>query len=240
MLIYGMGELHLEVVTHRMLRDFGVNANVGKPRVAYRQRLNGVAKSRQTFERQMGGKNQFAEIEVQVEPVPGEGFVYEDRSLGTIPKVYLASIESGCEGAMTAGIGHGFELIDTKVTLLSGAFRDEDSTDLAFSVCATQAVEAAAEAAGVSILEPIMRLEVTTPPEYLSAIIGDLNKRRAQVASIETTEDPNVIHADVPLGEVFGYASVVPTLSQGRGAYSMEPKEYAPVPEEMVAKIAWF
>jgi len=240
MLIYGMGELHLEVVTHRMLRDFGVNANVGKPRVAYRQRLNGVAKSRQTFERQMGGKNQFAEIEVQVEPVPGEGFVYEDRSLGTIPKVYLASIESGCEGAMTAGIGHGFELIDTKVTLLSGAFRDEDSTDLAFSVCATQAVEAAAEAAGVSILEPIMRLEVTTPPEYLSAIIGDLNKRRAQVASIETTEDPNVIHADVPLGEVFGYASVVRSLSQGRGAYSMEPKEYAPVPEEMVAKIAWF
>jgi len=141
---------------------------------------------------------------------------------------------------MTAGIGHGFELIDTKVTVHGGAANDEDSTELAFSVASTEAVEAAAKKAGFSILEPIMKLEVTTPPDYISAVIGDLNKRRAQITSLETTEEPNVVHADVPLSEVFGYATVVRGLSQGRAAYSMEPKEYAPVPDDMVAGIAWF
>jgi len=240
MMIYGMGELHLEVVTHRMFRDFGVQANIGKPRVAYRQRLNGPAQARHVFDRQVGGKTQYAEVELRVEPVPGEGFQFEDASGGAVPREFQQAVQSGCEGAMSAGVGHGFELIDTRVTVLGAASRDEDSTELAFSVCASHAVEEAAEKAGVSILEPIMRLEVTTPPEHLSAVIGDLNKRRAQVISIETGENPNVIHATVPLGEVFGYATVVRGLSQGRAAYSMEPQSHEPVPGSMVDKIAWF
>ncbi|MAG57704.1 MAG: elongation factor G [Planctomycetes bacterium] len=241
MLMNGMGELHLEVISHRMLREFGVNANMGKPRVAYKQRLRTKARIRHVFDRQIGAKRQFAELEVEVQPVPGEGFILENRlPQGVVPKEFHAPIESAFENAAKGGLEHGFPLIDVKVTILDGKASDEDSSELAFSVCAMQAFEEAAKQAGVDILEPIMKLEVTTPPEHLSAIIGDLNSRRSSIESLETTEEPNVIFAAVPLGEIFGYAGTVRSLSQGRAAYSMEPKEYAPVPADMVDKIVWF
>lgn len=236
--IYGMGELHLEVLTNRMLRDFGVEANLGKPSVSYRQRLNGKARVRHEFDRTIGVRDHYACITLEVEPAPGEGFLYENLvPAGKIPKEFLHVIEGSVRSAARGGVEYGFEVIDLRVRVVDAEARDETSSEMAFSVCAAQAFEAAAHKAGLCVLEPVMRLEVTTPPEHLSAIIGDLNSRRARLTELSTQESPNVIHADVPLSEVFGYATTVRSLSQGRASYSMEPKVYEPVPKEALPRI---
>ncbi|HMS17053.1 MAG TPA: elongation factor G, partial [Planctomycetota bacterium] len=236
--IYGMGELHLEVLTNRMLRDFGVQANMGKPTVSYRQRLLSKARVRHEFDRTIGGRDHFASLTVEVEPIPGQGIQYEFAvPTGKVPKEFLPVIESSVRGAARSGLDRGFEIIDVRVRVLDAEFRDESVSEMAFSVCASQAFDAAAAKAGVAVLEPIMRLEATTPPEYLSAVIGDLNSRRARLTEIETQESPNVVHADVPLSEVFGYSTSIRSLSQGRAAYSMEPKCYEPVPGDVLARL---
>jgi elongation factor G len=236
--ISGMGELHLEVITNRMLRDFGVQANLGKPSVSYRQRLNGKARVTHEFDRTIGGRDHYASLTLEVEGVPGQGFKYEFAVPDSrIPKEYLPVIESAIRGAAKSGLDHGFEIIDAHVRVVGAEVREEHMSEMAFSVCASQAFDTAAKKAGVSILEPIMRLEVTTPPDYLSPIIGDLNSRRARLTHIETQELPNVVHADVPLSKVFGYSTSVRSLSQGRAAYSMEPKHYEAVPHDALAKL---
>ena len=242
MSIFGMGELHLEVITNRMLSDFGVQANLGKPRVSYRQRLSGKARHRQVFERTMGGKDQYAALTLEMEPAIGEGIVYEYKgATGLLPGEFLDSIESAVRGAARSGLDHGFEVTDVRVRVVDVEVKDDvPPTEMAFSVCASQAFDACAAKAGVVVLEPIMKLEVATPPDHLSAIIGDLNSRRAQVTELETVQMPNVVHADVPLAEVFGYSTTVRSLSQGRAAYSMEPKQYEPVPDEILGRILLF
>lgn len=241
LIIYGMGELHLEIITNRMVREFGVNANVGQPRVAYRQRLSGRAKVRQRFARQTGGHGQFAEIEIEVEPADGVGFEFHNFSTGgVIPKEFVAAVESGLRSSAKSGGDLGYEIIDVRARLLDGKIHDVDSSDVAFNICATQAFQAAIDQIGLTLLEPIMNLEVTTPTEYLSPIIGDLNSRRASINAIESGQEPAILHADAPLGEFFGYATAIRSLSQGRAAYSMEPKCYAAVPPSIAAKLVQF
>ncbi len=239
LVIYGMGELHLEVIANRMTRDFGVNASIGQPRVAYRQRLKSVATARHRFVRQTGGRGQFAEVELRVEPLQaGAGFVFSNQiAQGAIPREFIPGVEAGVKGAVRSGLDYGYEIIDLRVTLLDGKFHEVDSTEVAFHVCASMAFQDAAKAAGVEVIEPIMRLEVTTPPEYLSPIIGDLNARRAQIQHLETSTNPCVVVAEVPLAAVFGYATAVRSASQGRAAYSMEPKHYAPVSAQIMARL---
>jgi elongation factor G len=239
LVIYGMGELHLEVITNRMTRDFGVNASVGQPRVAYRQRLKGAATVTHRFVRQTGGKGMFAEVQLRLEAgKAGSGFVWVNASSqGVIPKEFLPSIESGVRAAARSGLSYGYEVIDVRATLLGGAFHDVDSNEVAFNICASMAFADAAKEAGVEVIEPIMRLEVTTPPEYMSAVIGDLNARRAQIQNLDTSTNPCIIETDVPLAEVFGYATAVRSMSQGRAAYSMEPRMYAPVSAQIMARL---
>ncbi len=239
LIIFGMGELHLEIVTNRMTRDFGVSANVGTPRVAYRQKLSGPGRVRHRFVRQTGGHGQFAEVDLELAPNDGKGFQFQNFcGQGEIPKEFIPAIENGCRAAARSGVDLGYEIIDVTARLHGGKTHDVDSSDVSFGICASQAFDLAAKEGGVHILEPVMALEVTSPPEYLSAVIGDLNARRAQIQSLETSVDPCVIQADVPLSEVFGYATVVRSLSQGRAAYSMEPKFYAPVSAAVAARIA--
>lgn len=240
MMIFGMGELHLEVVTNRMVRDFKVSANVGQPRVAYKQRIEGKARKTHVWERQVGGKNQFAQIDLELETVEGAGFQFVDATAGALPKTYVTAVEDGLKGAARSGMNAGFEIIDVKATLHGGSHDENDSNETVFESCASDAFDAVATEAGVSILEPIMKLEITTPPEHLSAIIGDLNLRRGQINELNTTDDPNVVLADVALAETFGYATAIRSLSQGRAAYSMEPKLYAPVTPEQAEKLRMF
>ncbi|MSR74522.1 MAG: elongation factor G [Planctomycetes bacterium] len=239
LVIFGMGELHLEVIANRMTRDYGVNANLGQPRVAYRQRLKGSATVRHRFARQTGGRGQFAEVELRVDKLaPGSGFVFSNQiQQGAIPREFIPAVEAGAKGAARSGLDYGYEIIDVRVTLLDGKFHDVDSSEVAFHVCASMAFQEAARAAVVEVIEPIMRLEVTTPPEYLSAIIGDLNARRAQIHNLDTSTNPCVVEAEVPLAEVFGYSTAVRSVSQGRAAYSMEPKQYAPVSQQVMARL---
>jgi elongation factor G len=238
LIIFGMGELHLEIVTNRMLRDFGVNANVGQPRVAYRQRLQKKARVRHRFARQTGGHGQFAEVDLEVEPVDGLGFEFQNLVVGgAIPKEFIRAVEAGCREAAKSGGDLGYEIVGLRVRLLDGKTHEVDSSDIAFNICASQAFHEAVRESGLVLLEPIMRLEVTTPAEYLSPIIGDLNARRASITSLQTSQDPCTVHADAPLAEFFGYATVVRSLSQGRAGHTMEPKYYAPVPPEIAERL---
>jgi elongation factor G len=238
LVIYGMGELHLEIIANRMTRDFGVTANFGTPKVAYRQKLRGPARVRHRFARQTGGHGQFAELEIEVAPNDGLGFQFQNlTSGGVLPREYVGAVESALRGAARSGLDLGYEILDVTVRVLDAKTHEVDSSDVAFAICASQAFEEAARAAGVALLEPIMFLEVTTPPEYLSGIIGDLNSRRAQIQALDSGQDPCVVQALVPLAEVFGYATVIRSLSQGRAAHSLEPRLYAAVPPAVAARI---
>ena len=240
LVILGMGELHLEVLKNRMVRDFGVDADVGQPRVAYRQTLAKSVEVRHRFAKQTGGKGMFAEVDIAAGPAPKTGVeIVSKVTHGAIPREFIRAAEAGIRDAILGGGDTGFETTDVQVTIRDGKTHEVDSSEQAFSICGYQAFQEAMAMAGVVILEPIMNLEVVTPTAYLSGIIGDLNSRRAQILSLETTEEPNLVHVAVPLSEVFGYATVVRSLSQGRAAYSMEPREYAPVPPDVQARLVF-
>jgi elongation factor G len=241
--ISGMGELHLEILVDRMMREFGVQANVGKPQVAYRETISGPAETRHRFVRQTGGKGQFADVTLRVEPMEsGKGFEFENEIVGgAIPKEFIPAVEKGVEEAMKGGVVAGYPLVDIKVTLLDGSYHEVDSSEMAFKIAGSMAFKEACNKAKPRLLEPIMDVEVVVPEEYMGDIIGDLSARRGRIGGMFTRSEARVIAASVPLSEMFGYATRMRSISQGRAVYSMQFSRYETLPqsvaEEIVAKV---
>jgi elongation factor G len=240
-IIAGMGELHLEVLQHALLREHKVDANVGKPRVAYRQTIAGPAEAEATFDRETGGRRQFARVRLQLAHAAEERrFAFEDRlAPGTISKVFSAAIQSGVRSACEGGVGYGYPVVQLAVSLSAAEAHDSDSTEAAFEAAANLAMREAFEEAGAVLLEPVMRVEVRTPEEYLGEVIGDLNSRRAEIHGVETLGEARTVQALAPLAQMFGYSSALRSATQGRASYSMEPHSYAPVPPEVAAKFVF-
>jgi elongation factor G len=246
-IIAGMGELHLEILVDRMRREFKVEANVGKPQVAYRETLRkAVARHDYTHKKQTGGSGQFAKIQIAVEPLPtGEiegGYEFVNKVTGgRVPKEYIPSVDAGCKEAMTSGPLAGYPLTDVRVTLLDGAYHDVDSSELAFKVAGLAAFKEAAKLADPAILEPVMKVEVVTPEDFMGDVIGDLNSRRGQIQAMDERSGARVVRALVPLSEMFGYVGDLRSRTQGRASYSMEFDSYAEVPgnvaKEIIAKV---
>ena len=246
-IIAGMGELHLEILVDRMRREFKVEANVGKPQVAYRETLRKpVARHDYTHKKQTGGSGQFAKIQIAIEPLPtGEvegGYEFVNKVTGgRVPREYIPSVDAGCKEAMTAGPLAGYPLTDVRVTLLDGAYHDVDSSELAFKVAGLAAFKEAAKLADPAILEPVMRVEVVTPEDFMGDVIGDLNSRRGQIQAMDERSGARVVRALVPLSEMFGYVGDLRSRTQGRASYSMEFDSYAEVPgnvaKEIIAKV---
>ena len=238
-LIAGMGELHLEVLTHRMLRDFRLDVKVGRPRVSYRETIKRAAEAEGRFIRQTGGHGQYGVVTLKVEPRPSGDLEADPVTFnvkikgGAIPQEFIPPIERGVRDAASGGIATGYPLIDINVTLIDGKAHDIDSSELAFEAAGSLALRQAVEAAGVSLLEPIMRLQVVAPNEYFGDITADLMSRRAEIQETEMRGTTRVITAQVPLAEMFGYATNVRSLTQGRATYSMEPSHYAVVPDSV-------
>jgi elongation factor G len=246
-IIAGMGELHLEILVDRMRREFKVEANVGKPQVAYRETLRKpVARHDYTHKKQTGGSGQFAKIQIAIEPLPtgvvegGYEFVNKVTG-GRVPREYIPSVDAGCKEAMTAGPLAGYPLTDVRVTLLDGAYHDVDSSELAFKVAGIAAFKEAAKLADPAILEPVMKVEVVTPEDFMGDVIGDLNSRRGQIQAMDERSGARVVRALVPLSEMFGYVGDLRSRTQGRASYSMEFDSYAEVPgnvaKEIIAKV---
>jgi len=238
-LISGMGELHLDVVVTRITREFAVKANIGKPHVAYKETATKKVLSTGKFIQQSGGRGQYGHVEIELSPSEkGEGIVFENKIKGgQIPKEYIPSVKKGINGGAKSGILAGFPVIDIKVTLYDGSFHDVDSSDIAFEMAGSIALQQALKKAACVLMEPIMDMEVTTPEEYLGEVLGDLNSRRSRIESIEQKGSTKVIKALSPLAEMFGYATVVRSLTQGRATYTMEPSFYQEVPKNIVEKL---
>ena len=246
-IISGMGELHLEILVDRMRREFKVEANVGKPQVAYRETLRkAVARHDYTHKKQTGGSGQFAKIQIAIEPLPtGEvegGYEFVNKITGgRVPREYIPSVDAGCQEAMSAGPLAGYPLTDVRVTLLDGAYHDVDSSELAFKVAGIAAFKEAAKLADPAILEPVMKVEVVTPEDFMGDVIGDLNSRRGQIQAMDERSGARVVRALVPLSEMFGYVGDLRSRTQGRASYSMEFDSYAEVPgnvaKEIIAKV---
>ena len=239
-IIRGMGELHLEIIVDRLKREFKVECNQGQPQVAYKEAISQEIELREVFKKQSGGRGKFADIIVKVSPADEgkEGLTFIDSVKGgRIPKEYIPSVQKGFENAMLNGPLAGYQLDSLKVELLDGSFHAVDSDQLSFEICARQAFKSAASKAGPKLLEPIMKTEIVTPEEYMGDIIGDLNRRRGQVSSMEEKFGARVIKATVPLSEIFGYVTVLRTLSSGRATSSMEFSHYEEVPRLMAIKV---
>ena len=240
-----MGELHLEVLVDRMRREFSVEANVGKPQVAYRETITkAVQKVDYTHKKQTGGSGQFARVIIDIAPNAGvegsneEGYTFENKVTGgRIPREYIPSVDAGCQEAMEHGVLAGYPMVDLKVTLTDGAYHDVDSSELAFKIAGSMAFKDAARKAGPVLLEPIMAVEVTTPEDYMGDVIGDLNSRRGQIQSMEERSGARVIAALVPLSEMFGYVGDLRSRTQGRASYSMQFDSYAQVPSNVSLEI---
>jgi len=238
--ISGMGELHLEVLVDRMLREFSVDANVGKPQVAYRETIrNKVEKIEEKYVRQTGGKGQYGHVVISFEPTgPGGGYEFVDAITGgVIPKEYIGSIDQGIREALTSGVLAGYPMVDVKVTLTYGSYHDVDSSEMAFKIAGSLAVKKAARAARPVLLEPVMAVEVVTPDDYMGDVIGDLSSRRGRVEGMDQRGNSQVIHAQVPLADMFGYATDLRSRTQGRATYSMQFEAYNEVPEAVSKEI---
>jgi elongation factor G len=239
-----MGELHLEIIVDRMKREFKVDANVGAPQVAYRETITQPYVIDYTHKKQTGGSGQFARVKIEFQPLePGEGFQFENKVVGgAVPKEYVPGVEKGLNQARETGVLAGFPLIDFKATLVDGASHDVDSSVLAFEIATRAAFREGIGKAGPVLLEPVMRVEVVTPDEYMGDIIGDLNSRRGQVTGMDARGNAQVINAMVPLANMFGYVNTLRSMSQGRAQYTMHFDHYEKVPQavadEVVAKLA--
>ncbi|MBN8644219.1 MAG: elongation factor G [Planctomycetes bacterium] len=239
LIIAGMGELHLEIIRDRLLREFKVEASAGAPQIAYRETITSKAHGVGKFIRQSGGRGQYGHAEIDIEPNErGKGVVIENNIVGgIIPKEYIPAVIDGIEEAVKGGVVAGYTLVDVKISIVYGSFHEVDSSELAFKMAGIFALKEAVRAAHGIILEPIMKVEVTTPDEYQGDIMGDLNRRRGKIIAIENKSDATILRADVPLAEMFGYATAVRSLSKGRAAYSMEPSHFEPVPASVAATI---
>jgi elongation factor G len=242
--IKGMGELHLEIIVDRMKREFKVEANVGAPQVAYRETISRQVEIDYTHKKQTGGSGQFARVKIVFEPTePGTGFQFESKIVGgSVPKEYIPGVQKGIESVKDSGILAGFPVTDFKATLIDGAYHDVDSSVMAFEIAARASFREAAQKAGPKLLEPVMRVEVVTPEEYMGDVIGDLNSRRGQISGTESRGNAQVIQAMVPLANMFGYVNTLRSMSQGRAQYTMFFDHYEQVPQavadEVVAKYA--
>jgi elongation factor G len=236
----GMGELHLEIIIDRMKREFGVEATIGAPQVAYRETITAPAEIDYLHKKQTGGSGQFARVKIQFEPgESGSGFVFENKIFGgSIPKEYIPGVEKGLEQAMKNGLIAGNPVIDFKATLLDGAYHDVDSSVLAFEIATRSAFRQLAQKANPKILEPIMKVEVITPEDYMGDIIGDINSRRGQIANMEERANAKIITASVPLSSMFGYVNTLRSMSQGRAQYSMVFEKYSLVPDNIMKELA--
>ncbi len=242
-IIAGMGELHLEIIVDRMKREFGVEANVGKPQVAYRETITFPAPGKEIFKKQSGGRGQFGHVEVEIEPAPGEGYVFEDKITGgVIPRQFIKPVSEGIRDAMQRGFLAGYELVDIKVKLVYGSYHEVDSDERSFHIAGSLAFQDAVKKAKAVLLEPIMRIEVVTPEEYMGAVNGDLNRRRGQIDKMEPRPGHvQVVTAFVPLSEMFGYTTDLRSATQGRATSTMHFERYDQAPknvaEEVIAKV---
>jgi elongation factor G len=238
-LIHGMGELHLEVIVDRMLREFKVEANVGKPQVAYRETVRKrVEKVVARFVRQTGGRGQFGHVVINLEPAPGDGFVFENKIRGgTIPGEYIGPAEQGMREALENGVKAGYPMVDVKAELVDGSYHDVDSSEMAFKIAGSMAIQEAARKANPVLLEPVMAVEVVTPEDFLGDVIGDLSRRRGKVQGQDQRGNALAVQAHVPLGEMFGYATDLRSSTQGRATYTMQFEQYEEVPSNIAEDI---
>ena len=238
-IIAGMGELHLEIIVDRLLREFRVEANVGKPQVSYKETIRKSATAQGRFVRQSGGKGQYGDVKITIEPnETGKGYEFINNIVGgVIPKEYIPSVDEGIRGAMLNGPLSGHPVVDVKVTLFDGSYHEVDSSEMAFKIAGSMAFKEAAAKADPVLLEPIMKVSIIVPEEYMGDVMGDLNGRRGQITGMETRGGASIIDAFVPLSEMFGYATNLRGRSQGRGQFSMQPSHYTEVPKNIAEKI---
>lgn len=234
-----MGELHLDIIVDRLLREFKVGCTVGNPQVAYRETIRKAVKSEGKFVRQSGGKGQYGHCWLEITPrKPGEGFLFENKVVGgAIPKEYIAPIEAGVKEAMENGVVAGYPMVDIAVTVYDGSYHEVDSSEMAFKIAGSMGFKSGAEKANPVILEPYMKVEITVPEEYMGDVIGDVNSRRGRIEGMEARNGAQVINAFVPLAEMFGYATDLRSKTQGRGNYSMEVDHYEDVPRNIAEAI---
>ena len=237
-LISGMGELHLEIIVDRMKREFKVEANVGKPQVAYRETINGAADVEEKYAKQSGGRGQYGHVKMKVEANPNKGYEFINQITGgAIPREYIPAVDKGIQEALEAGVVAGYPVQDVKVTLYDGSYHEVDSSEMAFKIAGSMAIKKALRAANPVLLEPIFKVEVTTPEEYMGDVIGDLNARRGQVSGMTDRNNAKIIDAQVPLAQMFGYATDLRSKTQGRASYSMEFEKYVEVPKNIAQQV---
>lgn len=238
-IVSGMGELHLEVIVDRLTREFGVEANIGEPQVAYRETITKKAEIEGKFIRQSGGRGQYGHVVMEIEPLePGEGFVFEDNIVGgVVPRDYIGSVEEGVKEALENGVVAGYPMIDVKVALNDGSHHEVDSSEMAFKIAGSMAIREQSHRANPVLLEPVMEVEVTTPEEYMGDVIGDINSRRGQVEGMEQRGNARIIKAYVPLSEMFGYSTDLRSATQGRAQYVMQMDHYEEVPSNIAKEV---
>ena len=238
-IIAGMGELHLEIIVDRMLREFKVDANVGKPQVAYKETIRKKVKAEGKFVRQSGGRGQYGHVWLEIEPLEaGKGYEFENKIVGgVVPKEFIPAVDAGVREALTSGVLAGYPVIDVKVTLYDGSYHEVDSSEMAFKVAASIAFKEGMRKASPVLLEPIMKVETVVPEEYLGDVIGDMNARRGQIEGMEPRGAVQVVRGFVPLSEMFGYATDLRSKTQGRGIYTMQFSHYAEVPKNIADSI---
>ncbi|MGI6283193.1 MULTISPECIES: elongation factor G [Caproicibacterium] len=237
-IIAGMGELHLEIIVDRLMREFHVEANVGKPQVAYKETVRKPADVDCKYVRQSGGKGQYGHVKIRIFPNPGKGYEFDNVTVGgSIPKEYIPAVDTGIQGAMQSGVVAGYNVVDVKVELYDGSYHEVDSSEMAFKIAGSMAFKDAMRKADPVIMEPVMKVTVTVPDEYMGDVIGDLNSRRGMIGGMDAINGAQQIHAMVPLAEMFGYATDMRSKTQGRGQFTMEPDHYAEVPKNISEKI---
>ena len=238
-IIAGMGELHLEIIVDRMLREFKVEANIGKPQVSYKETITRPATVDHKYARQSGGKGQYGHVKITIEPnESGKGYEFINNIVGgAIPKEYIPAVDEGIRGAMQSGVLAGYEVVDVKVTLFDGSYHEVDSSEMAFKIAGSMAFKEAMEKAGPTLLEPIMKVTVVVPEEYMGDVMGDVNARRGQITGMDTKNGAATVNSFIPLSNMFGYATDLRSKTQGRGNYSMEPSHFAEIPKNIQAEI---
>jgi elongation factor G len=238
-IIAGQGELHLEIIVDRLLREFQVNANIGKPQVAYKETVTRESRAEGRFVRQTGGRGQYGHVIVELEPQePGSGFEFETKVIGgNIPREFFRAIERGVEEALQTGVLGGYPVIDLKVRLVDGSYHEVDSSEIAFKIAGSMAVREAVQKGKPILLEPIMRVEVVAPETFTGAVIDDMNSRRGKISAVEARGNTQVIRSQVPLATMFGYVNSLRSMTQGRATFTMQFDHYAPVPESVAGGI---